>query len=61
MRGFASTFSFGRRLALLGLILAGMMAGGAGRAFGAQPPAAELYGSEEVQALILFNFIRYTE
>ena len=61
MRRPAHLFRFARRLALLGLMLAGMMAGGAGRVLGAQPPAVDLYGSEEVQARVLFNFIRYTE
>jgi len=60
MRRPAHLHSFGRRLAMLGLLLAGLMAGGT-RGVCAQPPAAALYGSEEVQAVVLFNFIRFTE
>ena len=61
MRRLAPSLCLMRRMTLLGLLLVGLSAGGAGRVLGAQAPATPLYGSEEVQALILFNFIRFTE
>lgn len=46
---------------MLGFLLAGVLAGGPGRALCAPPPATAVYGGEEVQAVMLFNFIRFTE
>ena len=54
----------GRRLALTGLLFFALVAGGAGdlRGAGAVAPASSVVrSSEKVRAMILFNFIRYTE